>query len=563
MRVSIQGTPGLTLLECARLAVSGEPSAHLSAPCGGRGRCGKCRVRVLDLHGGPDTGAGARKSGSETGAGAVPGASCLDPPGPEELAFLSAQDLAAGIRLSCRAVFRIAGTVTVELYEERIAALSADLSELPLRAGRDASGPAGPFSLAVDIGTTTVVAVLLDTRTGTPLGSVSEANRQRSWGADVISRIEAAGRDPHELRAMTGAITGQLQAMLEPLLAQAGARPDELGRIWACGNTTMLHLLAGCDPSGLGTLPFRPVFLGPKTLSAREAGFSVPDRCTLELLPGLSAFVGADIAAGILAAGLHEVQEPELLVDIGTNGEIVLASRSGIAATAAAAGPAFEGAHVACGSPGVPGAVDHAGWDRDGFWFTTIDGAEASGICGSGLLDILSALRASGMLDETGRLACADGPDGMPRFYLPEQRALFVTQRDIRQLQLAKGAVAAGIRLLCGTEGVPLEAIRRVHLAGGFGTFMNPASAAAVGLLPPELAGKISAAGNTALRGVVRAALSADGAARCAAFAARARVLELASEPGFQDAFMDAMLFPDDETVKLLVPAGRPRNTPQ
>jgi uncharacterized 2Fe-2S/4Fe-4S cluster protein (DUF4445 family) len=561
VRITIQGTPGLTLLECARRAVSGEPAAHLSAPCGGRGRCGKCRVRVLGSDLGPDTKLGARKTGR--GSGASAGASCLEPPGPEETAFLSSHDLSAGIRLSCRAAFRTAGTVTVELYEERISAFSAELAAFLHPADRTASGPAGPLGIAVDIGTTTVVAVLLDTGTGTPLGSVSEANRQRSWGADVISRIEAAGKDPEALCAMSGLITGQLRGMMKTLFAQAGAASDLLHRIWVCGNTTMLHLFTGCDPSGLGTLPFRPAFLGPRTLSAREFGFPVPDRCTIELLPGLSAFVGADTVAGILATGLHEAREPELLVDIGTNGEIVLATEGGIAATATAAGPAFEGAHVACGSPGVPGAVDHAGLDRDGFWFTTIDGAPASGICGSGLLDILAALRVSGTLEASGRLACADGPDGMPRFYLSEGRELFVTQRDIRQLQLAKGAVAAGIRLLCEKEGVPLEAIRRVHLAGGFGTYMNPVSAVAVGLLPTELAGKIRAAGNTALRGVVRAALSADAASRCAEFASRARVLSLASEPGFQDAFMESMLFPDDETVRSLVPAGRPGNIPQ
>jgi uncharacterized 2Fe-2S/4Fe-4S cluster protein (DUF4445 family) len=522
MLARIEGDAGLRLLDALR--AQGAPHG---APCGGHGSCGKCRVRVI----------GQTPSGT------------LAPPSEAECAFLGPSDLSAGWRLSCFASFAARGTLTVET--ETIA-VPLDVSpSCPLSVVAHAGEDGGrPLRLAVDLGTTTIVGRLLDPWDGRSYGTAVRANSQRAWGADVLSRIEAAG-DPSILARLRDSALGQIDEIIDELCALTGRESAQLGEIVVAGNTVMLHLLLGRDPSGMGRIPFTPQFLEEKLLDADEAGLNLPRGCVLRLLPGISAFVGADLTAGIFATRLYEAKAPELLVDLGTNGEIILSSDGALLCTATAAGPAFEGGRIEHGSPSLPGAIDHAAWDVSGaLRLSTIGGGESSGICGSGILDLVAALREGKVIDETGRMEGGeDCADDQRRFFLDPDRRLSISQSDVRELQLAKSAVAAGIRVLCREAGVAVEDVRTLRLAGGFGSCLDPRSALAIGLIPEELRGKIVAEGNTSLRGAAEIACAQGAGELCRSFIAKARAIDLSRAPTFQDAFMDAMLFPEDEAI--------------
>jgi uncharacterized 2Fe-2S/4Fe-4S cluster protein (DUF4445 family) len=444
--------------------------------------------------------------------------------------------------------------VTVEA-EAIVVPLDASTASRPGPGGLGVGeGGARPLRLAVDLGTTTIVGRLLDPWGGRSFGTAVRANGQRAWGADVVSRIEASG-DPAVLARLRDSALAQIDEIIDELCKSAARPGSELGEIVVAGNTVMLHLLLGCDPSGMGRIPFTPQFLEERLLDAADAGLSLPGGCVLRLLPGISAFVGADLTAGILATRLYEAKAPELLVDLGTNGEIILSADGGLLCTATAAGPAFEGGRIEHGSPSLLGAVDHAAWDEGGdLRLSTIGGDESSSICGSGLLDLVAVLRERGIVDETGRMEGGeDCADGQRRFFIDQGRRLSISQSDVREIQLAKGAVAAGIRVLCHEAGVAIEDVGTLRLAGGFGSCLDPRSALAIGLIPDELGGKIVAEGNTSLRGAAEIACAPGDVDVCRSFIAKARAIDLSGSPSFQDAFMDAMLFPEDEAIARLL----------
>lgn len=524
MNLRVHGQAGQTLLEVLR----GNDHA-LRAPCAGRGSCGKCRVEVCP-------------------SSAV-AASPLSLADPLELRHLSEVEQARGVRLACLARFEHEGWVELAAGDDGIAVPQEQLTidvDPALRAAAQTSGR--PLSVAVDIGTTTLAVALVDVAASRVLSVRTAANAQKTWGSDVVARIQSVIDHPEALEAMRRAVAGQIQNLITEQLDAAGRMPSELDGIVVAGNTVMLHLFAGADPTGMARVPFRPVFLEPRVTPAPSLGLALPATCTVQLLPGISAFVGADLTAGVLATGLDQAEELELLLDIGTNGEMVLGNRHGMKSTATAAGPAFEGAQIAHGCPGVPGALDHAGWtsatgDTAGeFWYTTIGDKPLTGICGSGLLDLAAALRRGGQLDETGYLELAEGDDFFPDAASP----VCLSQADIRQLQLAKGAIAAGIEVLCLKSAVALEQISRVHLAGGFGTFLRPASALAIGLLPQALRGKVVPSGNTALKGALAVLAEPLALDRALAIAKATAAVDLSAEPEFQMAFAEAMLFPED-----------------
>jgi uncharacterized 2Fe-2S/4Fe-4S cluster protein (DUF4445 family) len=508
----VNGEQGQTLLEAMRAVF---PDAE--APCGGEGRCGRCRVLVQ----------------GETDSPSSPHP-LLSPLLEEEARLLGPDAVAAGWRLSCMARFNRAGRVLVAPHE-RTFFLPQEKPIAPSEILQSAD-----LCAAVDIGTTTITCAIAEIETGRIVARAASANRQRSYGPDVISRIENAVRSQESLMAMRGLVRGQVRGMLDELCERAGGGLPQ--RVHICGNTTMLHLWEGVRLEGLARMPFEPAFLASRdSKMEEEAG----EKYSCRLLPGISAFVGSDITAGILARGLQEViGKPELLVDIGTNGEIVLAVEGGLMATATAAGPAFEGAAISCGIPAVDGAIDCVTWKRGRFGFTTLGHRPPAGFCGSGLLDLLAGLRRAGILDENGAMNIPADSDGVRTFHLPCVPSLGFTQSDVRQLQLAKGAIAAGIRTLCRRAGVALDEIGRVHLAGSFGSNISSESALAVGLIPHDMQGRIEAAGNSALAGTLMTACDPAALEECARIAAKTRVIDLSREAGFQDAFMDAILFP-------------------
>ena len=444
------------------------------APCGGTGRCGKCKVMA---------------DGREV--------------------------------LACRTVIDRDMTVTLPRTESTAVVthgIPARGTLSPLKAGH---------LLAFDIGTTTVVGYLLDGRTGRELASESALNPQHTFGADVISRIQHALNG--QMEALTGCIRQCLGDITAALCARAGIAPTQIGVVSIVGNPAMQQLFFGICPDNLAKIPFAPVLTRADAVCA---GPYLPlcENAQLLIIPDISGFVGADTVACILAAGMDTAEEITLLVDIGTNGEMVLGNRRRLAACSAAAGPALEGANIGFGMRGQAGAIDHV-WLEDGqFKCSVIGGAEAAGICGSGLVDALAAALDAGMINARGRIQNGE-------HILPLTDKIFLTQEDIRQVQLAKGAIAAGIELMAAHLGLSLRQIDRVYLAGAFGTFLNPESACRIGLLPAELAGKIQAVGNCAGSGAKLLACSTQESARAQQLASQVEFIELAALPDFRRCF--------------------------
>ncbi len=490
------------------------------APCGGGHTCGKCRVKA---------------SGG------------LSPMDGEEAALLGGVQ-ESGIRLACFA--RVEGEATVTMEEAAFTAQTG-LPGPAAEAGRPQADE--PVGFAADIGTTTVVVYGLGLKSGRLICAKSALNPQRTFGADVITRIDAAARGAlAELRA---AIVGTLNELLAHIRREAGNKPLQKGVIAA--NTTMLHLLCGLDPAPIAQAPFTPNSLFGRDLTAGELGLSLDPHAPVHLIRCLSAYVGGDITAGILAADIGKPGENSLLIDIGTNGEMALGKGKTLFCCSVAAGPALEGAKIRYGMGGAPGAVNQVGLDKEGLSVGTIGNLPPVGICGSGLLDAAAVLLDAGAVDETGRLS-GEGLipelagrlielDGQPAFLLDRESGVAVTQQDIRELQLAKAAFAAGIEILLKEAELTPEEIDRVVLAGSFGCALNPRSACRIGLLPQAFLQKAQAGGNTAGAGAVKVLLDDGAKARLTQIAWDAAYLELSGRTDFNDAYVEAMLFPDGE----------------
>ena len=501
---------GQTLLDALRKV---DPAA-LDAPCGGAGTCGKCRVRIL--------------SGD---AGEVEA---------EERRLVGSAGLSAGIRLACHVrpretlSFEKAGTSGAATIHEAFSVMTGSIDPLLTEADT--------YGLAVDIGTTTVAAYLVDFGTGEILSAASCLNSQRAWGADVIARIDHASKDPSNLAYLAGLSRTDLAGLAKRLLASVDANPDALREISVVGNTTMLHLFAGIDPSGIAVAPFTPAFTALQRKPAGEYSLPYP-KAMVTLGPSVAGYVGADLVAGIRAVGLEEREQLSLIIDLGTNGEMALGNKDGIVACATAAGPAFEGAAISCGTGGVAGAIDSLFWNEGRLEWTTIGGLSPVGVCGSGIIDAAACLVRGGIADDTGALSDPWVEEGYP-LAGAAGKTIHFTQGDLRQIQLAKAAVAAGIASMLDDAGAELKDIEHVFLAGGFGSYLRPASAAAIGLIPPELLPKVEAVGNAAGHGAVRILLFKNEARDLSSLATAVRYLELSGYDFFRDRFVEELFFP-------------------
>lgn len=452
----------------------------VDAPCGGMGKCGKCRVLV---------------DGKEA--------------------------------LACRTV--VDRDMTVEIP----AAAGQNILTDSI-AQQDAPTPsANGYLLAFDIGTTTVVGYLLDGNTGRELAAESRRNPQAAYGADVISRIQHALKG--QLDVLTGSIRGCAEEITLALCERAKIKPAEIRIVSLVGNPAMQQLFLGISPENLARIPFAPVLTQVQTVPAKEY-LPLWENAALLIVPDISGFVGADTVACVLATGLDTKDEATLLVDIGTNGEMVLGNQRRMVACSAAAGPALEGANIQFGMRGQAGAIDHVWIENGRFRCSVIGGGEAVGICGSGLIDAVAAALDAGLINTRGRIQIEER-------ILHLTDTVFLTQEDIRQVQLAKGAIAAGIERMAAHLGISLTDIDKVYLAGAFGTFMNAASACRIGLLPAELRGKITAIGNGAGSGAKKLARSPQALAKAQQLASRIEFLELAAAPGFQRTFAQNMRF--------------------
>jgi uncharacterized 2Fe-2S/4Fe-4S cluster protein (DUF4445 family) len=469
------------------LADAGLTQPH---PCGGHGKCGKCAVRAE----------GALSPMSQTERTAL-----------ENAGF----DPAQGWRLSC--LCDATGDITLyyNITKSALQGLLAGFSkEFSLCAPRQGNG----IGMAVDIGTTTVAAYLYDLQSGRLLDSLCRENPQKVHGADVISRVGyARSGGAAELRSE---IEHCLDELAKDMSTRAGvAYPDT---VVAVGNSAMLHLLTGTDPSPLAAAPF---ILG-RYFGEWEGGRYYP--------PCISAYVGADMTAAILASDMCKEGKTALLLDVGTNGEMALLHEGKLLCCSTAAGPAFEGAGISCGSLAIPGAICAVTACEGALRCETIDGKPAVGLCGTGLIDATAALLELGALEDSGFME-EDAPLG--------DSGLTLTRADIRQVQLAKAAIRAGIDTLLIEAGVGYEEIDTVYLAGGFGSYLHPESCAAIGMIPRELIGKLRVLGNAAGQGASLMLLSREELETAEEIAKTATTLELSSSMVFMEKYVDSMMF--------------------
>jgi uncharacterized 2Fe-2S/4Fe-4S cluster protein (DUF4445 family) len=371
------------------------------------------------------------------------------------------------------------------------------------------SGKAGPvYAAAIDIGTTTLVMALLDLGTGKIAGRFSAVNRQREFGGDVISRIQRANSG--DLPVLSKSIREQIAGGIAALCNEASVEAGDIRKIAITGNTTMLHLLLGLSCRTLGQAPFTPVTLDMISLQYREI-FEGDLSCEIRILPGISTYVGADITAGLLFAGIYAGTETAVFMDIGTNGEMALAYNGKILCTATAAGPAFEGGNIRWGTGSVPGAISQV-WFRNGaFEYTTIGGKPPEGICGSGVVDIVYQGLKNNIILSNGRFNKEFLPAS--EIFLAktgDNRDIVFCQKDVRELQLGKSAIRSGLDALLNHAGLGYGDIKTLYIAGGFGFNLNPESGAGIGLIPETLRPKVSLIGNSALGGTIKYLLNPD-----------------------------------------------------
>lgn len=417
------------------------------------------------------------------------------------------------------------------------------------------------FGIAIDLGTTTVVATLMDLATGTPVAVASMLNKQQPFGADVISRISATMLDPLALDRLRDLAHQTMDELVEVTCAEAGVQRCEVYDVAIAGNATMAQIALGIDPEPLGVAPFIPATDAFPTVLASEVGIAVHPQARAFLFPSLGAYVGGDIIAGALASGMDRDKRLRLFIDIGTNCEIILADGERLIATAAPAGPAFEAASIACGMRAAAGAIEAVTLSATDVALQVIEDAEPIGICGSGLVDAVAELARVGLLDSSGRYvdderAASLAPGLAARlveletgraFLLAGSRdsgGVFLSQRDVRELQFAKAAISTGWKLLLAEAGVVEADVQQVLLAGSFGTYLSARNAIRIGLVPKIPALRVVSAGNVAGEGAKMALLSGPERHGASALIESISYVELSDRPDFNDLFVDELAFP-------------------
>lgn len=570
-RIFLQKKQNKTILELLR-----EQGKYLDAPCSGKGTCGKCCIIIEET----------RKT---------------DPPKQREKEVFTERELEEGWRLSCMTVptgdlyvcipeIR-ENQIQVQMEFVRNTKMESDVqattviceNKIEDRAQIGSDGEIKPenmdteksvYGIAIDIGTTTLAAELISLTDGICLKTASSVNHQRAYGADVISRIRAAASgDAEKLRE---SILKDVRDLAETLLAGQDENVLNVSKIVIAGNTTMIHLLLGYSCVGLGAAPFTPVNLAPEDMTwgelngeyeetresgdakesgvardgsdAREHGYvrecghtGINQTTKVQIMPGISAFVGGDITAGMMGCGMRP-DKCEMLIDIGTNGEMVLAAGDHFLVSSVAAGPAFEGGNISCGMPGVPGAVCRAVlFGKNNMVTKTIGNKPAIGLCGTGIIDVMYELVRHHIVDTQGILGEPWFEKGFP--VVPGK--IYFTQEDIRQVQMAKAAICAGLEVLLQKSNISYEQIKKVYVAGGFGMGLDMEKALGIGLLPIGLRGKLTPVGNSALEGAARCLTHSKESSdmQPQEIAAISHEINLADTPEFQELYLKHMQF--------------------
>lgn len=602
--------PGLTLLQAAAKA-----GITLRGACGGKGVCGRCKVQVTS---GDVTVTGANKTTpEEAAAGWVP--ACRAVPQGDAVVFIPEasrlvehrvllEERQAGVLavveeeaaeiapLFSREVLTLSeptladntddyGRLVWTLKHERgIAGVRTNLrvlKDLP-RVLRDANwhvsvdlaqvnggseiqgvNPAGKnvkdvFGLAVDIGTTTIAVELVNLKTGKVIGTAGTYNRQAAFGDDIISRIVYATETPGGRTELQKAVVETVSGLVAKLLQFRKLSPKDVRAVACAGNTTMIHLFLGLDPTHIRLEPYVSSANMPPPVKAQELGFKVHPDAWVHCLPAVASYVGGDITAGVKVTGMAEAEPLTLFLDIGTNGEMVLGNRDWLMACACSAGPAFEGSGIACGMRAVDGAMETVRVLPGGFEvvYGTVGDKKPLGMCGSGLIDILSSLHRAGVIDRNGRFvkglasprvrAGREGPEFVAAWgnETGHGEEIIITQADIQHLMRAKAAVFAGLRTLLTSVDLEIGAVERVFIAGGFGRFINVRDAIAIGMLPDIPLERYTYIGNSALKGARLALLSQKVKEEIEAIAGRMTYVELSAGNRFMEEFMSALFLP-------------------
>ena len=458
------------------------------------------------------------------------------------------------------AVLRTIGT-TLRTAKWTVTAVVVGTDLIAIEPG-DTTGSS--YGIAFDLGTTTAVGTLMDLTTGAPIAVASMLNQQQPFGADVISRISATMLEPEALERLREFAHSTLGELAQDVCQQAGISPDQVYEVALAGNATMAQLALGIDPEPLGVAPFILATESYEGLLASDLGVRVHPRARAMLFPHLGAYVGGDIIAGVLAAGMDRDKRLRLFIDIGTNCEIVLGNGEKLMATAAPAGPAFEAASIRCGMRAAPGAIEVVTIGDDGISLQVIDDVAPIGLCGSGLVDAIAELHRSGLMDDSGRFLTQEAimaarPDLADRFVERDGERLFIlatatesgngqdvflSQRDVRELQFAKAAISTGWKLLLEEFGTEESEIQQVLLAGSFGTYLSAKSAVGIGLVPKIPVMRIVSAGNVAGEGAKMALLSDSERHGAHALLDEIHYVELSDRTDFNDRFVDELAFP-------------------
>ncbi len=532
LNIDSKTTDKTTILEYCR----SHGIAGIETPCGGKGTCGKCKVTVTKPYYKDVLACRTRIC--------------------DGMEIIVGRKESTGTKEDSMVVLTNGGNVS-EKFNEHVNR-NVVLKEETVNESEKVESNAGTLA-ACDIGTTTVVCYLIDKETGQIISTRSSANPQRSFGADVLSRIEAAGRieasSEPGLKIMQTQIVSLLNGFISEMLTECGR--TKVSRFSVAGNTVMCHLLMGISPEKLGKAPFMPDEYFGREFNPLDIGI---ENCqTMIIFPAVSGFVGGDITAGMMETVNRN--ELTLYLDIGTNGEMALGKGDRYVCCATAAGPAFEGAQIELGMPASKGAVDKVWLEGRRIKYSVIGNDRPVGLCGSGLIDALAVLLKAGIIDENGTILSGQELPILFRSYVFEVEAedaaqstetslavhiapgVYITQEDIRKLQLAKGAIAAGIDILFKEYGCKPCDLDILTFAGGFGNYIDKASAAAIGLFPQELLDKAKEVGNAAGNGAVSAALSQEAWERAMDISGDMRYIELASYPHFNEMYVEHMNF--------------------
>lgn len=541
---SIEVLPQETILEAIRRQIQ---FPELETPCNGKGYCGKCKIRIIT---GPVT-----------------------EPSQKELHFLTEKELDDHIRLACMCQCTSDEPVTIELLEKNNKGSVLDHYQL----GRYNLNPSiGPmlsassgtdhtigmiktqipaYGVAIDIGTTTIASVLMDLNTGEGIAKASCINPQTQIGGDVLSRIEHAMTHENGLKQLCSIICHCIDTLTLSLIQKSHIDSNDIYGYAIAANTTMLHLLLEVDPSSIAMAPYIPAFVEAQTLPVSRLHLTHcrPD-ATVYCLPSVSGYIGADITAGIYMSRIYETDKNIMFIDIGTNGEIVLSIKGQLHSCSCAAGPALEGMNITCGMRAAEGAIEHVHYKNGHFHIKTIADAPAEGICGSGVLETMAALLQSGAVESSGKISrkldeslssYLTKVDNKKAFLITEGKSpVYFSQGDIRQVQLAKGAILSGFVALLEKNQMTLDDLDEVIIAGQFGSYLNQDTLIATGILPDNARGKIKYIGNSSLSGAILCLLDASVKEKMSEIAKDVNYFELATYPGYTKLLMECLAFP-------------------